>query len=339
MFNNNKFESLICNVFSKIDSRIVKNEIDSIFNNITTINNTQKYRGKFNDTYLYKTFCSGSNLKEIKNFNNIIKKNIQLDPIKTVSNNVLRFDNKKINNFKKPVNRENNIKQLKSNANVEKQSLGIFDKPSNILTYIAEKHSNISVSVTQKKDDYLSNAFFSSISGIFNVASDIQKNEMLKKIKLDMITKFVKENYYRNYDYSVKYFKKADADEVFTNNYPVTLKMLKIYGDILNINIVHIISNNIEFITKFNKSNATVIINEVNNNIYTLLSSTQFIRGSVLENILGINKKYSESELLKYKLDNLQNIAKMKFIDIRKAGKTGKINVTKPELIELICKN
>ena len=340
MFNNNKFESLVTNVFSKIDSYIVKNEIDSIFSDISNIDNTLKYRGKFNDTYLFKTFCSGNSLKEIKNFNNIITNNTNKRPIeKDYKNKNTSVDKLKVVFKNKSENQKDLIKDSKLKKNNDEKSLGIFDKPSYILDSIVEEHSYISIICNKKKGDYLSIAFFSSISGIFNIASDVQKNDILKNIKLEMITKFVKENYYRNYDYSVKYFKKSDADEVFTNNNPVTVKMLKIYGDILNVNIVHIKDNIIEFITKFNPNNATVLINEVNNNVYTLLSSNQFIRGDILKDILGIEKKHSETELLKYKLDKLQNIAKMKFIDIRKAGKTGKINVTKTELIELICKN
>ena len=45
---------------------------------------------------------------------------------------------------------------------------------------------------------------------------------MLKDIKLDIITKFNKENYYKNYDYSTKHFKKSDADE----NYHVIFLLL-----------------------------------------------------------------------------------------------------------------
>ena len=340
MFNNNKFENLVSNVFSKIDSDMIKKEIDSIFSNILTIDNTLKYRGKFNDTYLFKTFCSGNSLKEIKNFNNIIQNNSNKKCIEHVpkNTNVLRDKNKSV--FKdKAENPKILIKDNKLKNNNNDKPLGIFDKPSYILNSIVEQHSNININTINKRGDYLSIAFFSSISGIFNVASDAQKNDMLKNIKLDIISKFVRENYYRNYDYSVKYFKKSDADEVFTNNTPITVKMLKIYGDILNVNIVYIKDNIIEFITKFNLNNATVLINELNNNVYSLLSSNQFIRGDIFKDILGIEKKYSETELLKYKLDKLQNIAKMKFIDIRKAGKTGKINVTKIELIKLICEN
>ena len=56
--------------------------------------------------------------------------------------------------------------------------------------------------------------------------------------------------------------------------------MLKIYGDILSPNIVYIFDNKTEFITKFNKSRATVIISETKK-VYTVThsSSDKFLRG------------------------------------------------------------
>ena len=69
------------------------------------------------------------------------------------------------------------------------------------------------------------------------------------------------------------------------------------------------------------------------------MSKDRFIRGDILKEDLGVNKKFKENELIKQKLDILQNYAKMKNINIRKAGKTGKINVKKDELITLICNN
>ena len=48
------------------------------------------------------------------------------------------------------------------------------------------------------------------------------KNEMLKDIKLDIITKFNKENYYKNYDYSIKHLKNL----MLMKNYHVIFLLL-----------------------------------------------------------------------------------------------------------------
>ena len=100
-----------------------------------------------------------------------------------------------------------------------------------------------------------------------------------------------------------------------------------------------LVANFIEFITKYNSKNATVILNNLSNHTEILMSKDRFIRGDILKEDLGVNKKFKENELIKQKLDILQNYAKMKNINIRKAGKTGKINVKKDELITLICNN
>ena len=115
--------------------------------------------------------------------------------------------------------------------------------------------------------------------------------------------------------------------------------MLKIYGDILNVNMVFIINDNVTFINKFNSQNATIIITECNNKVISICSNEGYIRGECCGDILGVNKVFVEKDLNRLKLDQLQNIAKMKNINIRKAGKTGKINVSIPELIELITNN
>ena len=76
---------------------------------------------------------------------------------------------------------------------------------------------------------------------------------------------------------------------------------------------------------------------EENNTIHTIYNkSSTFIRGIELSDVLGINKKYNEGTLSKLKLDELQNISKMKNKDIKKQGKTSKINKTKDELIQEI---
>ena len=67
------------------------------------------------------------------------------------------------------------------------------------------------------------------------------------------------------------------------------------------------------------------------------MTKHNFIRGDMCSNILNVDKIYKESDLSKLKLDQLQNIAKMLNLNIKKPGKTGKINIKKDELIKIIC--
>ena len=75
--------------------------------------------------------------------------------------------------------------------------------------------------------------------------------ECLKNIKTEVISKFQKEDFYKDFDYSTKDFKKSSLDDTFCLNKNITLSMLKVYSDVLNINCVHIYDNNITFLTKY----------------------------------------------------------------------------------------
>ena len=159
-------------------------------------------------------------------------------------------------------------------------------------------------------------------------------------MKLRCIDIFNKQQYYKKYSYSSKDFKKSDLENTFSMNLSITLPMIKVYANIFGFNIIYKdIDSKYQYLTRFVKENCTVLMVEDNNNIYTLYDKSQmFVRGITLSNILEINKKLDDKNLSKSKLNEIQNIAKMKNIDVKKAGKTGKINKTKQELIDEIIK-
>lgn len=334
MLQNSKFRELVDNVFSNIQCVEVSGQLNEIFSKSNTVNNLYKRGGKHNDTRLYKQFCRGNTLREIKS-------------------SEIKFNSKKNNYFevitetlplKSECKEKENISEIDCKAEKKKVKPCILkeytaNNLNSTINKIKELNKDYYTFSITKDGDYYSSSVFSYLSKVFNVAPETTKNEMLKDIKLDIITKFNKENYYKNYDYSIKHFKKSDADEKLSCNLPITSKMIKIYGDIFNINIVLINGDINEFVTKFNRNNATLVIEENSKNLIVLMTKQKFIRGDELVDILQIDKKYDQKELEKSKLDVLQNIAKMKNINIRKAGKTGKINVKKEELITLICDN
>ncbi len=198
------------------------------------------------------------------------------------------------------------------------------------------KKDNMNIIELPKKDDYYSNIFFSTLSNDFYILSMKEKVEYIKKMKLEVISKFAKDNFYRDYDYSTKLFKKSELDDTFSFNKNISVNMLKVYADILNVNCVYVYDNDIAFITKYNPDVATVVIEESNCKIYSLYRSNTYIRGSECLQELGVLQKYSKATLSKYKLDKLQNIAKMYNLNIKKKGKTGKVNVSREELIETL---
>lgn len=336
MFQNSKFDKLVSDVFSKIDGRELEQQLNQLYTKTNTITNKALYSGKYTDSRLYRDFCNGNDLKVFrKNFQKLEKKPEDI-PIK----NVINMDIITISrpNIMPEVNKQEVVHEQKEKlVHIESVVESRFE--NKIMSDIKSLDKKIYIDIIRKHDDYYSNAFFGYVSKIFNIANNEQKTQMLKSIKLDIITKFNKENYYKDYDYSMKHFKKSVADETFTNNEPITKKMLKIYGDIFNVNIVYLNNSANEYITKFNKKNATFIFNDNGNTIETVMTTENFIRGDICSDILGIDTDFKEDELSKLKLDQLQNIAKMRNLNIKKPGKTGKINIKKEELIDIICNN
>jgi hypothetical protein len=208
---------------------------------------------------------------------------------------------------------------------------------------ILERHINLGVFL-HKKVNYIDNyslSLFKTLDSKIRNSSDRVYNKLyLKNMKLRCIDIFNKQQYYKKYSYSSKDFKKSDLENTFSMNLSITLPMIKVYANIFGFNIIYKdIDSKYQYLTRFVKENCTVLMVEDNNNIYTLYDKSQmFVRGITLSNILEINKKLDDKNLSKSKLNEIQNIAKMKNIDVKKAGKTGKINKTKQELIDEIIK-
>ena len=66
MLHNNKFKDLVENVFRNIDTVEISKQIKELLQTSSVINNQSKRTGKFNDCRLFKEFCNGKNLKEVK---------------------------------------------------------------------------------------------------------------------------------------------------------------------------------------------------------------------------------------------------------------------------------
>jgi len=341
---NNKLKYLLENVFNNI-----KNNIDYKLNNIVkNRSNIEISTAKrvYTKSRLENDFCQGRQLNPSINKVLLIspkssteKRNKLLKPpiLTDINGQIIKKD-------KLLIMTQKYIKQNDEQHVLKKVHVNITDNYPDkctcmYLNKLVEKYNKLNILAQKKTGDYLSKILFSSLSQIFYSMTEYEQNDELKTIKLNMITKFNRDNYYRNYDYSTKHFKKIIADDTFSNNKIITVNMLKIYGDILNINIVYIANNIRTFITKFNINYLTVIISDYNSFVYTVGFDNTFLRGNMCLGILEINKKYSKSTLEKIKLDVLQNIAKMYNLDIKKQGKCGRINIKREELIDILAIN
>lgn len=243
------------------------------------------------------------------------------------------FD-KKTDNIDNKSKQKNNI--IKSTYTSNKVSI----KSLNSLLDISPDYSLLSVKKDSRNDCY-SNVFFQNIDPIYRTSRDNRFNtDYLKKQKIKIIDIFNKQEFYKKFAYSSKDFKKSDLENSFTMNYNISLNMIKVYCNIFRINFIYknVDDNTFTYMTKFEPNNASFMLIEEHNNLHTIYNKVNtYIRGIELSSILNFKKTYDKKTLEKMKLDELQNIAKMKNKDIKKQGKVSKINKTKDELISEIC--
>lgn len=306
--NNYKFKSLVSQLKNKsigsLAGRLDSIQPNSIFS-INTYNN------------------NGYKMDLLKLYNSI-------DKIKQDRHN--SFDKTSTNISNK--NKQNNSSKTTSVSN--KVSI----KSVNSLLDISPDYSLLSVKKDFRNDCY-SNVFFQNIDPIYRTSRDKRFNtDYLKKQKIKIIDIFNKQEFYKKFAYSSKDFKKSDLENNFTMNYNITLNMIKVYCNIFRINFIYknVDDKTFTYMTKFEPNNASFMLIEEHNNLHTIYNKVStYIRGIELSSILNYNKTFDKKTLEKMKLDELQNIAKMKNKDIKKQGKVSKINKTKDELISEIC--
>lgn len=233
----------------------------------------------------------------------------------------------KIREFpKKP---RSNKKSFRKTERIEKSNILYLDN----LT----KNKDLKLIYSVKKGDYFSDIFFKSIDPLYDTLYYYEKKEYIKKFKLKIIDIFNKQLFYKKYDYSTKDFKKSDLDHYFTSNLPITLGMLKVYADVLSVNLIYKNTNNTnQYLNRFDPNRATVLIYESNDKIYSVKSSTTYVRGIILKNFIKFDQKPIKEILQKMKINELHNIARMLNLSTKKKGKVGKINKKKDDLIEEI---
>lgn len=310
--NNFKFKSLV--------TQLKNIQIGNLINKLESVQPNSSFEIKQVNSDYEKLVLS-------KLFHTLDKINISNDNL--VSNNRRNNDVKKDNKQKTTKSYEKNT-QFSDTSNI------------NSINKIIQTNPDFSILSTKKidnKDNY-SLAFFRTIDSSFRLSQDERFNiEYIKKHKIKAIDVFNKQGFYKKFSYSSKDFKKSDLENAFAMNLNISLTMIKVYANIFRINFVYknVDDNVYSFMTRFEPNNATFLMIEDRNHIYTIFNKkSTFIRGSELSSLLNLNIDYSSKSLEKLKLEDLQNIAKMKNKDIKKQGKTSKINKTKEELIQEI---
>ena len=292
---------------------------------------------------------------------------------------LINFYNKiNINIIEKLDNKSNNLILENSLINKEKKYNSLIDdKKKNINASLVPKKNNLDVSsdksYNQNNSKLYSNHYLQFLSEnyniielsksitdiyiklLFSVISPFFRNALkndktlsfdsIKNYKLKIIDIFNKQNYYNLNNYSSKDFKKSYLDKTFIENLEISLNMVTVVADVMNVNLVyhHLDDgiNNFKYKNNFIPSRATVLILENNSKLFSIVNknSVHFIRGEELKSFLQFDKKMLLNQLEKLKLDKLQNIARKFNISIKKEGKNGKINKLKNELISELSTN
>jgi len=208
-----------------------------------------------------------------------------------------------------------------------------------LFNVLMKKYDLYMIKVRKVRYDPYSEVFMKAVDKLYCVLPQEESINYLKKVKYEVVEEFNKKNIYKMFNYSAKHFKKSELDDIFGNNKPVRLSMLKVFADVFNCNLIYLENTTIKFITKFVDNLAIVVLTEDRDNIYCLRTKgvNSYIRSEILKESLGVNIKLYAEQLTKTPLDKLQNLSRMKNIDHKKQGKTKKINKTRQELIDEIC--
>ncbi len=347
-FNNtNTLEELFNNIINNSSKRIKINKNFKDYNKTNNNYNNNNYKSNTNIVHDIKcNIDAGSSDDDgfIEVVNKKRKKNKTLSSTNDSSGNSLyinKIDDKLINLESKSINSSLNTKPIAKNNEFKKYDNDLLNK-------LNTDENLIILEYLENKDDVFAYLCFDSICDDFYIKSFKDKQNLLREYKIDCVSIFNKENLFKECNFTSKECKKAEIDEYFIENKKIPLCMLKVIGSVLNLNIVYIENKQIPvYLNKFNSNNATILVYKLNNKYYTIKPKKGLIRGEFIKKLLnelkiGIENTISlknKDSLDKMKLEELQNIANSLNIDIKKDGKTGKVNIKKEELIEIILKN
>ena len=323
--------------------------------------------GLYQSKSSYKLF----NSKNLNNLNFTImselnqKKNVKYSKTNTDThlNKVSNFDQNKSSKPNLNYNFDNlgNKKKFKHSTNTDTPTLKSinhrYDNKSTLksIDFSNETQSNIQlpksiqiykeydfIKIDKSINDCYTQLFMRSVDPVFKSIRDRKFiYHTLKNIKIKVIDIFNKQDLYKKYEFSTKDFKKSDLEEKCMSNQPLTINMVKVIACILDVNLIYknldLDKAKYQYMTAFLENRATILMFEYNNQLFSIQSkNNNYIRGSELLKYLNFKKIYTEIEISKFNLDEIQNISKMKNINIKKDGKSGKINKKKDELIKEI---
>ena len=313
------------------------------YNHEYTLQKLEQIQSNYNYSLAFQTNVDKKHFLE-----SLFKKTFYNKPILT--DKPIQLTRSKPNSIREPIVEQHLTKQVAIDKPIVYKECLIVDKPltrgieeivykPKYTSELLEKLSKQFIVLETRKNSYdrYSTAYFQCLSNNFAISQD--KQGMLKETKLEIISIFRKEQLYKLGTYSAKDFKKSDIDEILTENRDIPMKMLKVYGDVLDTNVVYINLDDMSttYLNTYVDKRATVLIAEDRDKLYSIKhKNNNYILGSELKGYLSSNAKIDRANLEKKLLEEIQNIALSMGISIKKTGKTGLINKKKEEIIEEI---
>lgn len=190
--------------------------------------------------------------------------------------------------------------------------------------------------------DTLAVAFMQTFDMEFNFVPYEQQCEWLKQIKFDILTEFHKQRLYQTNSYSASTdFKKSDLEEAFTTNKIVPISMIRVFADVFGIYLFWISSDGIlhcPSICSNQKNIVWILVEDSNGGWYVIYPDKSTGRlyyqyRDINQYIGSVIPKTIPANVALLNLEELQLWARLRGLDHKKEGKTGKRNKLKEELL------
>jgi hypothetical protein len=190
--------------------------------------------------------------------------------------------------------------------------------------------------------DTLAIAFMQTFDMEFNFVPYEQQCEWLKQIKFDILTEFHKQRLYQTNSYSASTdFKKSDLEEAFTTNKVVPVSMIRVFADVFGIYLFWISSDGIlhcPSICTNQKNIVWILVEDSNGGWYVVYPDKSSGRlyyqyKDIIPYMHSVIPKTIPANVALLNLEELQLWSRLRGIDHKKEGKTGKRNKLKEELL------
>lgn len=284
--------------------------------------------------FILKSICSKNSTLNLNLNQSFIQKPF-IRKFKYTYKNTLKNSLKKIFNSKYNKVIFEPIKVAPDNHNKEIEELQEIEFKSKYFN-IQKKSDNLILKIEHIEPIFMAVVLLIYQNFIF--LDDVQKIKCLRELKKCMAIDLDEKNFYTNFNYKYKRFRKAEfQDDLIHDNININTFLYHYMADYFGINIVIKERSKITILNDYDKTRYCAFItkNEHSIEINYMLNQINLLKPEYIEKAHN-TKLRKKQHFSKLKLIEIQKIALEKNILIKKKGKNGLINKTKKDLIEEI---